>query len=128
MSDNRRQLRLEKELREVIGTYLISGFRGGLQGLVSVSRIQASPDMKSAKVFVTVLGTDEQIEASLESLEENAREIQDEVHRKWKLRFTPRLTFAIDTAIEKQLKVEGILRNLEKERAGKPAAKPEDEE
>ncbi len=117
MSDNRRQLRLEKELREVIANYLISGLRGELEGLVSVSRVQASPDLKSAKVYVSHLGTDEQREASLGVLGERVRDMQVEVAHKLKLRYTPRLTIELDASFEKRLKVDGILRDLELERA-----------
>lgn len=124
MGDNRRQLRLEKELREVISRYLVSQMRGELEGLVSVSRIQAAPDLKSAKVFVSILGTPAQADASLETMQERARDIQDEVHHLLKLRFTPRLTFQLDTSLERQLKVEGILRNLEMERTTKTPPAP----
>lgn len=128
MTDNRRQARLEKELREVIATYLISGFRGELEGLVSVSRVQAAPDLKSAKVMVSHLGTDEQRDISFEVLEERVRDIQDEVAHKLKLRHTPKLTIVLDTSLEKQLKVEGILRNLELERADRGKAKRSDDD
>lgn len=119
MTDNRRQLRLEKELREVISRYLIADMRGELEGLVSVSRIQVAPDLRSAKVFVSIMGTDAQRESSMAAIEDRARDVQTEVHHQLKLRFTPRLSFFIDTSLEKQLKVEGILRDLELQRAGK---------
>lgn len=119
--ENRRRQRLEKELREVVANYLITGLRGELEGLVTVSRVQAAPDLKSAKILVSHLGTDEQRDISLDVLDERVRDIQDEVAHKLKLRYTPKLAIELDASLEKQLKVEGILRNLEMGRAAKNA-------
>lgn len=113
---NRRILRVEKELREVIAQWLLS-LRGELNGFVSVSRVQVAQDLRAAQVFVSVMGTDGDRESSVETLQDYAHEAQEEVHHQLRMRFTPRLTFHLDTSLEKQLKVEGILRNLELERA-----------
>lgn len=113
---NRRLLRVEKELRDVIGRFLISGFPGELEGLVTVTRVQASGDLRTAKVYVSIMGSDEQAESSIAELTEFAREVQDEIHHELKMRFTPKLTFVLDKSLEKQLKVEKILHDLAKER------------
>jgi len=118
MEKNRRLLRVERELRDVIGRYLISGFRGELTGLVSVSRVQVSADLRIAWVFVSVMGTQQEQEQSLESLREYAADVQAEIHRQLRMKFTPRIKFDLDRGLEKQLQVEETLRRiaLEKEK------------
>lgn len=116
---NRRILRVEKELREVLGAWLTS-LRGEIRGFASISRVQVAQDLRSALVMVSVMGTDEDREETIEILQDFAHEAQDEVHHQLKMRFTPKLTFKLDTSLEKQLKVEGILHKLEQERKKKP--------
>ena len=116
---NRRLLRIEKEMRDVIGRYLISGFPGELEGLVTVSRIQVNGDLRDARVFVSIMGTEEQQESNMEQLAEYARDVQSEVNHQLKMRYTPRLEFVLDKSLEKQLKVEKILHDLAKERESK---------
>lgn len=116
MAHERRIGRVEKEIREVIATYLLGGFKGDLHGFVSVSRVQVSRDLRHAKVFVTVMGTDAEREATLEALESHAYEIQGEVNRALRMKFVPRLSFAYDTGMENSIRVDQILRNLAEER------------
>ena len=113
---NRRLLRIEKEMRDVIGRYLISGFPGQLEGLVTVSRIQVNGDLRDARVFVSIMGTEEQQESNMEQLAEYARDVQSELSHQLKMRYTPRLEFVLDKSLEKQLKVEKILHDLAKDR------------
>lgn len=47
--------RVEREIREVVGSYLISGFKGGLPGLVSLTRVICTKDFRNAKILVTML-------------------------------------------------------------------------
>ena len=115
--DQRRILRVEKEMREIIGAYLIHGFRGKLHGLVSVPRVSVSRDLKYAKVYVSIMGTEDEQQLSLESLEAAAHDVQAEVNRQMRVRFVPRVSFHLDSSLEKTLKVERILHDLAVERA-----------
>lgn len=110
--DNRRVKRVEREIREVVARYLISGFRGELKGLVSVSRVGMAKDLRSGRVFISVMGEPGDAEFSLESLKEFGREIQSEVDRQLKMKFCPKLSFYLDESMEHVLKVEKILRDI----------------
>jgi ribosome-binding factor A len=116
----RRAHRVERELREVIATHLIGGFRGELQGLVSVSRVTATKDLRGAYVYISVLGSPGDAEASVESLNENAYDVQNEVGRKLQMKFCPKLKFFLDESMDNVIKVEKILRDISE--STKPAA------
>lgn len=122
---SRRLLRVEKEMRNAIASYLVSGFRGETRGLVTVSRVGASADLRSARVFVSVLGSDEDQETTIDSLQERAREIQSELNRQLRMKHCPRLTFELDRGLEKSMRMDSILRSLEQERAARGASSPE---
>jgi ribosome-binding factor A len=121
----RRLQRVEKEMRQSIATYLLSGFRGELRGLVTVSRVGVASDLRSARVFVSVLGTPEEQEATMASLEERARDIQLEVDRQLRMKHCPRISFALDHGLEKSIKIDSILRSIEQQRAAR--ARDDDE-
>lgn len=114
---SRRLLRVEKEMRNTIASYLTGmsggGFRGELKGLVTVSRVSASADLRSAKVFVSVLGTEAEQEATIESLESRARDVQSEVNRQLRMKHCPKLSFELDHGLEKSMHVDAILRSIE---------------
>jgi ribosome-binding factor A len=110
--DGRRIPRVEKEIREVIGLYLLQSMRGELSGLVSVSRVIASGDLRTAKVLVTVMGDDSNKKEDLQILNDRAGEIQQQINRKLQMRHCPRLSFHYDDGFDNALKVEGILRQI----------------
>ena len=112
---SRRIEKVEKELRQVIANYLLGGFKGQLSGLVSVARVQVSPDLRNAKVFITVMGEEEDAEISLAALRDYAFDIQKEVNHRVKMKFCPKLKFFKDTSVAHTLKVEGILQKLKDE-------------
>lgn len=112
MGESRRVNRVEKELHQVIASFLLTGFKFPLYGLVSVSRVQVSPDLKSARVFVSFMGTEKDKIESLENLQDNVRDIQFEVSKKIQMKFCPKLKIIEDKGMEHQLKVEKILSDI----------------
>jgi ribosome-binding factor A len=85
------------------------------------------PDLKSARVYVSILGSDEDRERSIENLNQYTKIIQSHIAKELKLRFCPKLTFYLDTGLDKALKIEKILHELEVERQSKTASTDEEE-
>ena len=122
-----RLLRVEKEIRQTIAGYLIGGFRGDLKGLVTVSRVGVSADLRTARVFVSVLGDAAEQKTSLSSLQERARDVQAEVDRQLRMKHCPRLSFELDPGLEKSMRMESIFRSIEQERKARAADLSPDE-
>jgi ribosome-binding factor A len=112
MENDRRVRRVEREMREVIASYLLTGFRGELKGLVSVSRVGVGRDLRSAHIFVSVMGEPGDADFSLKTLQENAYQVQNEIGRKLQMKFCPKLKFVLDESMANVLKVEQILREI----------------
>ena len=117
MADNRRVQRVEKELQHIVAKYLHRGFKGSLKGLVSVSRVVSNEKLRTAKVYVSVLGSEDDTEASLESLREHTPDIQKHVNSQLRMKFVPRVSLHLDTSLEKVLKVESLLREISQKKA-----------
>ena len=114
--DQRRVTRVEKEIQITIAKYLISGFSQKLPGLVTVSFVKMPGDLRTAKVYVSVLGADEDKSAVIETLNERCFEIQKFIGQELKMRFCPKLTFFEDHTTEQVLKVEKILHEIKNEK------------
>lgn len=96
--ENRRLSRMEKELKVIIAEYLVGGFKGSLRGLVSVAEVAVSRDLKQAKVYVSVLGSEQDREANLTALDDQLPLIQRHLSQRLSAKFCPRLKFFINKA------------------------------
>lgn len=124
--ESHRMARVEKEVRDVIGTYLFGGFGGKLPGLVSLTRVQISADLKIANINVTLMMTQDEGETmdvfekrqviarkeAVTELNEYAKDFQGELARRLQMRFTPKVHFHYDDGFESALQVEKILRKM----------------
>ncbi len=112
MAEPRRVQRSEKELRHRIAEYLVTGYKGRLHGLVTVSHVKMSPDLKYADVYVSVLGSPEDKRRSFESLEDHLADVQRYVAKNWFAKFTPKLRLHDDPTEDERQKVDRILKSL----------------
>jgi len=110
-------LRLER-VRELLKRELGGIIRRELPlaeaGLITVNEVGVAPDLKSATVFVGVIGTAEQRKKAANLLEKESKRIQGMIGRAVVLKYTPHLKFVIDEAIERGNRVLEILEEIEK--------------
>lgn len=110
--DGRRVAKVEQEVQKAIAQFLISGFRRPLKGLVTVSKVIMPADLRTAKVYVSVLGSDDQRDETLETLQDCAHEVQNFIGKELRMRYCPKLQFFADHTTEQVLKIERILDEL----------------
>jgi ribosome-binding factor A len=94
--------------------------------LLSVTGVRTSPDLRHAKVYLSIAGRSEVQEAALAGLQRASGFLRGELGRRVQLRYLPELHFELDATIESAARIEGILHELELERP--PAAEEEQEE
>lgn len=109
---SQRQLRVGEEVRHVLAEILARGdlYEPVLAGIsITVSEVRMSPDLRHASAYVTPLGHMEDADAVLAALGRIAPRLQGELGRKVHLKFTPRLSFRLDTSFDYALKIETLL-------------------
>ena len=119
MSDNRRLHKFEKTLREVVSSYLITGFREPLPVMVSVPMVRATKDFKSAKVYVSFFGknpSENQKSECIAILNENAFDVQRHVASQMPMKSCPKLKFFGDEAQQEAMKVQNLIDKVAQER------------
>lgn len=113
---NRRLLKAAEAIREVVASSILTELRDPRVRDVTVVGVQVSPDMREAKVAVTVMGDEKQQQLSLRGLQNSAGFLQSKIARRIESRHTPRLQFVIDKGIQHSLEVGEILAKLQHER------------
>ena len=112
---SRRVSRVEKTLREIIGQHLSANLQLFEGALVSVVRVAASPDLRSAQVFVSVYGGDEFSEDLVfDVLDEQRVVIQHKIAKELPMKFCPKLKFVLDGSIDKLVHVSEVLNSDKK--------------
>lgn len=93
--------------------------------LLSVTGVRTSPDLRHAKVYLSIAGRSEVQEAALAGLQRASGFLRGELGRRVQLRYLPELHFELDATIESAARIEGILKELADEQ---PAGERDDEE
>ena len=114
--EGRRVSRVENAVQQVVSRYLISHLQNEIHGLVTVSRVKMPADLRTAKVYVSVMGEGTDMAEVLVLLKERAPEIQNEISKKLEMRYCPKLTFFRDDSTEQVMKVDQLLKHLEDEK------------
>jgi len=83
-------------------------------GLINVNDVDVAPNLKTATVFIGMLGGESQKKRALATLEQRRKRIQGLVGRAVILKYTPQLRFILDDSVERGNKVLKILEELEK--------------
>src|SRR3954452_24898382 len=104
-----RMRRVDAALRHVIGDAVAHDLKDPRVGFVTVTDVDTSPDLRHARVYVSVLGTPEEQEASLDGLRSAHGVLQRRIARELRLKNTPELQFALDHTAENAFRIEALL-------------------
>ena len=126
---NLRHERVRELLKRAIGEVIRREFHVSDVGLITVNDIDVGGDLRTAVVFITILGNPTQQKHGLQVLEQNRIRIQGLVAKSVILKYTPTLKFIVDDSIVRGNRVLQILDELEKTSPpdGGPAKEPADE-
>jgi len=107
-----RVARLAEQIRCEVAEIITGELQDPRIGLVTVTQVVLSPDLRHARVLVTVLGDDQSRHSTLEGLSSAAGFVSHEVGRRLQLRRAPEVVFVPDRGAEAELKVEALIQNL----------------
>jgi len=106
----RRPQRLAEQIREEISALMVSGLKDPRIGFATLIEVRLTPDLRVARVLVSVLGTPEEQGETLEGLRAAAGFIRRTLGQRMKLRRVPELEFRLDHTEEKAARIEELLR------------------
>lgn len=122
MKESNRMNRVDEELKREVSNIINYELNNPkVTGLISVTRVKVTPDLRYARVYISMINEKNQ-KATLSALKQSAGYIRTLVAKKVNLRTTPEIIFEFDESIEYGAKIDSIINEIAKD------LKPLDEE
>jgi ribosome-binding factor A len=111
-----RHERVAEEIHHEVGAMLAGELKDPrLSGIVTVTEVRVSPDLKQARIFVSVLGSEEEQTQAMKALEAAAGFIRRELFERLPMRRTPELHFSLDRSEEYRERIESLLKQTKQQ-------------
>ena len=104
-----RMRRVNEAVREVLSARLAEGLKDPRIGFVTVTAVDTSPDLRHARVFVSVLGDAGQREQTLAGLASSHGYLQARIAAELRLKRTPTLEFVYDESVDRGMRISELL-------------------
>lgn len=104
--------RVGEQIKKELSQILQSELKDPRVGFITVTGVDVTNDLSQAKVFLSVLGTEQQKEDSLKAIAKATGFIRSELGKRIRLRVTPELQFQIDASIEYGSRIDSLLNKL----------------
>jgi ribosome-binding factor A len=95
-----RQKRLGELLKKEISDLILRGIKDPRIGFVSITEVELSPDLRYAKVFISVLGSESERKATIAGFRSATGFIRREIGNRLRLKYVPELSIIYDNSIE----------------------------
>ena len=104
-----RMRRVNEAVREVISAHISGDLKDPRIGFVTVTEVDTSPDLRSARVYVSVLGNEDDRERSLEGLRSSHGVLQGKIASAMRMKRTTTLTFEYDESVDRGDRISRLL-------------------
>lgn len=117
MADHRRADRVGEAIRAEVATFLREGAKDPrLVGMVTITAVEVPRDLRHARIFISILGTDSERAATLDALESMKGHLRSRLARTMKLRVAPELSFKLDESVARAARIESLLAQVRDEK------------
>ena len=115
MAGNSRMNKIDEELRKEISSIISTELKNPhLTGLISVTKVKTTPDLRFAKVFISMINEKSKKE-TLSILKQSSGYIRSSIAKRINLRNTPELVFEFDESLEYGSRIDEILKDITKD-------------
>jgi ribosome-binding factor A len=121
----RRMEKVAEAIRQVVSMAILAEIKDPRVRDVTVTYVEVSPDLRVAKVHVSVMGDDTHQNLTLRGLESAAGFLQSKLARELELRYTPKIAFLLDQGVKRSIEIAKILREVLP--PAEPAPPPEED-
>jgi ribosome-binding factor A len=104
-----RMRRVDEAMREVLSDVLTHELKDPRVGFVTVTDVKTSPDLRHARVYVSVLGDDPERETTLAGLASSHGVLQAQIASELRMKRTPTLEFAYDPSVDHSMRITELL-------------------
>jgi ribosome-binding factor A len=104
-----RMRRVDGAMRAVLSNAIATDLKDPRVGFVTVTGVKTSPDLRHARVYVSILGDDAEREESMEGLRSAHGFLQGRLASELTLKHTPSLSFEYDESVDRGMRISGLL-------------------
>lgn len=110
--NSNRMSRVDEEFKRELGKIIDQDLKNpNITGLISVTKVKTSPDLKSARVYISIINSKSK-KNTLQGLKNATGFIRSELAKRVNLRYTPELIFELDETLEYGAKIDNILKEI----------------
>ncbi len=112
------RLRVEKVqefIKQEASKIILNELKDPRIGFATVTQVEATGDLRSAKIYVSLMGSDEQKAATWAGLQKALGHIRSEIGKRIRLRFTPEISLHLDESLDYSAKIQELLIKIKKE-------------
>jgi ribosome-binding factor A len=110
--NSRRLLKAAEAIREVVSMAILVELKDPRISDVTVTYVEVAPDMRQARVHVSVMGDEKKQDLCLHGLQNASGFLQGKVAKRIDTRYTPRIKFVLDQGVKHSIEVTRILREV----------------
>ncbi len=107
-----RMRRVNEAIREILGDAIATELKDPRIGFVTVTDVDTSPDLRAARVYVSVLGSQRKREQTLTGLAAAHGVLQSRLGRELRMKRTPLLAFEYDPSVERGVRMSQLIDEL----------------
>lgn len=116
MANPHRQEKLGEQIAIEVSDLLRTRVKDPRVGFASITHVEVSGDLRHAKIFVSVMGEEEDKKSTMEALRHASDFLRHEMAGRLTLRFMPEIVFKLDSSIEQGSHILSLIREMEKEK------------
>lgn len=112
------QLRIDKIqelIKQEVSSMVLRELKDPRIGFATITQVEASGDLRHAKIFVSIMGNEEQKRQTLEGLKNALGFIRSELAKRIRLRYMPEITLHLDTTLDYSVKIQELLDKVKKD-------------
>jgi len=114
---SRRSARVSELIRQELGNIFLTELNDPRIGFVTLTRVEITPDLRNAQIYVSVMGTESKQRTALRGLNSATKRIRGALGNRVDLRCVPELAFHLDTGVKRSVEMSSLLAELAQERA-----------
>jgi len=107
-----RVAKVRELIKEEVSRIILRDLKDPRIGFVTVTKVDITPDLREAKIYVSLMGTEEEKKSSFVGLNSSLGFIRREIGQRIKMRYTPQVSLAIDTGADYAERIETLLHDV----------------
>lgn len=104
--------KVQELMKQEVSQIILRELKDPRIGFVTVTKVDITPDLREAKIYVSLMGTEEEKQASFAGLESSLGFVRREIGHRIKMRYTPQISFAVDTSLDYGTHIQSLLNGV----------------